>query len=64
MAFALGVAAVTAGALAAGASALTDSAQAPASKKAAVSRSAEQFGGRDCPFKHRSAQGFDDSARY
>jgi hypothetical protein len=65
MVFALGVSLVTAGALAAGASALTDSAQAPASKKAAVDRSAEQsVGGRDCPFKHRSAQGFDDSARY
>jgi hypothetical protein len=63
--FAMGVAAVTAGALAAGASALTDSAQAPASKKAAVHRSAEKsFGGGDCPFKHRRAQGFDDAARY
>jgi hypothetical protein len=57
--------AFTAGALAAGASAFTDSAQAPASKKAAVHRSAEKsFGAGDCPFKHRRAQGFDDSARY
>jgi hypothetical protein len=61
--FALGVSLVTAGALAAGASALTDSAQAPVSKK--VSRSAEQsLGARDCPFKHRGASSFDDSARY
>jgi hypothetical protein len=64
-AFAMGVAAVTAGALAAGASALTDNAQAPASKKAAVHRSAEKsFGAGDCSFKHRRAQGFDDAARY
>jgi anti-sigma factor RsiW len=63
LAFALGVAAFTAGAMAAGASALTDTAQAPASKK--VSRSAEKsFRAGDCPFKHRSASGFDDSARY
>ena len=63
MGFALGVSLVTAGALAAGASALTDSAQAPVSKK--LSRSAEKsFSARDCPFKHRGASGFDDSARY
>ena len=60
MVFALGVSLVTAGALAAGASALTDSAQAPVSKKA--SRSAEKsFSAGDCPFKHRFEN---DAARY
>jgi hypothetical protein len=54
--------AFTVGALAAGASAFTDSAQAPASKKAAVK--AHGYGAGDCPFKHRGASSFDDSARY
>jgi hypothetical protein len=54
--------AFTAGALAAGASAFTDSAQAPASKKAAVK--AHGYGAGDCPFKHRGDSSFDDSARY
>jgi hypothetical protein len=65
---ALTISAITALALAAGASALTDRAEAPASKKAAVSRSAESsFSVRDrndCPFKHHREQSFDDSARY
>src|SRR3954468_4024844 len=68
LAIALAVSGVTALALAAGASALTDRAEAPASKKAAVSRSAEHsFSVRDrndCPFKHHRDQSFDDSARY
>ena len=62
-AFAMAVAAVTMGALAAGASALTDSAQAPASKKSAVSAE-KSFSANDCPFKHGRNHGFDDSARY
>jgi hypothetical protein len=58
---------VTAGALAAGASALTDKAQAPT--KPRVSRNAERsFGAHPCPFHHGAgggaAGGFDDSARY
>jgi hypothetical protein len=57
-AVALTLMAFTAGALAAGASAFTDSAQAPASEKAAVK--AHGYARGDCPFKHR----FDDSARY
>jgi hypothetical protein len=57
-AVALMLTAFTAGALAAGASAFTDSAQAPATKKSAVK--AHGYGGGDCPFKHR----FDDAARY
>jgi ferric-dicitrate binding protein FerR (iron transport regulator) len=57
-AVALTLTAFTAGALAAGASAFTDSAQAPATKKAAVK--AHGYSAGDCPFKHR----FDDAARY
>ena len=48
--------------MAAGASALTDTAQAPASKKVSH-HGAKSFSANDCPFKHHN-QGFDDSARY
>jgi hypothetical protein len=61
--FALGVSLVTAGALAAGASALTDSAQAPATKKP-VAKGWTSYGPTDCPFTHGNRQSFDDSARY
>jgi hypothetical protein len=59
---------VTAGALAAGASALTDKAQAPT--KPRLARSVEQsFGAHPCPFHRGGGSGsdaatLDDSARY
>jgi hypothetical protein len=59
LAIALTLTAFTAGALAAGASAFTDSAEAPATTKSAVK--AHGYSANDCPFKHRA---FDDSARY
>ena len=70
-AIAAAVSVVTAGALAAGASALTDKAEAP-TKKQGLTRSQEnrawsQLGRHEChrgKFGHRSDQSFDDSARY
>jgi hypothetical protein len=69
MAVALAVSGVTALALAAGASALTDRAEAP-TKKSGLTRSQESATGftrHEChrgKFGHRRDQGFDDSARY
>jgi hypothetical protein len=70
-AIAAAVSVVTAGALAAAASALTDKAEAP-TKQPGLTRSQgnggwSKFGRHEChrgKFGHRSDQGFDDSARY